>query len=665
MCNQANFIWNVSELLRGSYKQNDYREVILPFVVLRRIDCVLEPLDAKIQENYEIFRYRFSNPEKVREAICQNMELDDNFCINTSGFNLKTLLDSKSSDLLKNFELYLEGFNNEIRDLFERFKFHSTLEKLHEKDRLKAVLEAFVNIDLSLEQVSNHEMGSIFEEILRRFNDVSAAGEQYTPRDAANLIARLVLSEMEEQEIKKGNKVYDIYDPAAGTGGLLSSVSDYIKSLEGSNRLNLHGQEIEDETYAICKADMILLGNDSRLIRNGDSLVDDKFEGYKFDLMVSNPPYGVDWKSIEKKIREEYAKGFNGKFGPGLPRVSDGQLLFTLHLVSKMREVLPDGSGGSRIAIVHNGSPLFTGDAGSGESEIRRYLLENDLLEAIVALPMDMFYNTGIATYLWFLTNNKSPERKGKVQFVDASGMGTKLRKSLGKKRVELTEETIEHIYNIYRSFTEDQHCKILDYRALMFRKITIERPMRIKYVLNSDKIDQLLQETTDSRIRWDMDIIGALAAEFSDLLGEEEDIEIPSPQMRDIVAAVIGKNPPENLMTLLRKIFAERDEEAEVETNNKGEVIYDPSVRDTENVPYGMDIREYMEQEVLPHLPDAVLNTSITDPLDGKVGVVGCEINFNRLFYVYNPPRPLSEIDAELKQVEAEIAVLLEEMTK
>lgn len=660
MCEQANFIWNVSEHLRGAYKQNNYREVILPFMLLRRIDCVLAPLEPEIDKNYKLFSSKFDNADTIREAICQKMNLGNDYCINTSLSNLKLLLDSNTSDIIKNFTMYLEGFNPDIRDLFDRFKFNLTLEKLNEKDKLKIILEEFIKIDLSLDKVSNHEMGSIFENILRKFNDVSAAGEQYTPRDAVDLMARLVVGEKEEEEIKKGGKVYDIYDPTAGTGGLLSIVSDYIKSLDESSKLNLHGQEIEDETYAICKADMILLGNSSGLIRNGDSLVDDRFIDNKFHLMVSNPPYGVDWKSIEKKIKEEQEKGFNGKFGPGLPRVSDGQLLFTMHLVSKMHKVSPDGTGGSRIAIVHNGSPLFTGDAGSGESEIRRYLLENDLLEGIIALPTDMFYNTGISTYLWFITNNKSEERKGKIQFINASNMGSKLRKSLGKKRIELTEETINNIYKLYRSFTESENCKIINYQDLMFRKITVERPMRIKYVVNSEKLDLLMEEV--DKIKLDKPLIMKLFEELEELCGDDL-IELSSTEMKLLLKDIVGKKLTESFMTIIRRIFSERDDDADIELDSKGEVIYDSSLRDTENVPYCENINEYFEREVLPHVPDAVINTDIVDLKDGKIGVVGCEINFNRLFYVYTPPRKLEDINNDIRIIESEIATLLSEI--
>lgn len=488
---------------------------------------------------------------------------------NTSPLDLKKLMGDQDH-IAENLRAYLQAFSPAVRDIFERFEFHTQIDRLAKSGLLYLVTEKFANIDLHPEVVSNAQMGVVFEELIRKFAEISneTAGEHFTPRDAIRLMVNLLFIEDDEILTKPG-VVRSIYDPTAGTAGMLSIAGEHLASLNPRARLVMYGQELNPESYAICKADMLIKGQDIANIVFGNTLSADGLLGKFFDYMLSNPPFGVEWKKIEAVIRKEFEEqGFNGRFGPGLPRVSDGSLLFLLHLISKMR---PAKDGGSRFGIVLNGSPLFTGGAGSGESEIRRYVLENDLVEAIIALPTDMFYNTGISTYIWIVSNRKMEDRKGKVQLIDASSYWQKMRKSLGSKRKELSPEHIEEITMIFGKFkklTKDgvPISRIFKNEDFGYRTITIERPER------------------DSKGR--------------------------------IVLGTKGKG--------------------------KDKPVPDSSLRDTENVPLSEDVETYFKREVLPHAPDAWI--------DHEKTVVGYEIPFNRHFYVFKPPRQLSEIDSELK---------------
>lgn len=568
------FIWSVADLLRGDYKQSDYGKVILPFTVLRRLDCLLASTKQAVLSTYHEMSAMGVNPEPflLRESR-------QSF-YNTSPLDLKKLMGDQDH-IRENLYSYIRAFAPAVRDIFDRFEFHAQIERLHKAGLLYQVTEKFANIDLHPDHVDHSQMGLIFEELIRKFAEISneTAGEHFTPREVIKLMVHLLFIE-DDDVLSTPAVVRTIYDPAAGTGGMLSIAGDYVDDHNPGARLSMYGQELNPESYAICKADMLIKGQDISNIVLGNTLSDDGHAHRKFDYMLSNPPFGVEWKKVEKEVRREHEQmGYSGRFGPGLPRVSDGSMLFLLHLISKMR---PKNEGGSRFGIVLNGSPLFTGAAGSGESEIRRYVLQNDLLEAIIALPTDMFYNTGIATYIWIVTNRKPEHRKGKVQLIDASGMWQKMRKSLGSKRKELSDEQIDEIARLFGGFVEAERngkpiSRIFRNDDFGYRTITVERPLR-------DENGNLV-------------------------LGQKGKLK--------------GKPQP------------------------------DAGLRDTENVPLNEDVEVYFTREVLPHVPDAWIDHEKTK--------VAYEIPFNRHFYVFQPPRPLEEIDAELMAVTDRIKTMLE----
>jgi type I restriction enzyme M protein len=475
--NLSAFIWSVADLLRGDYKQSDYGKVILPFTVLRRLDCVLEPTKEAVLAEKARREGQGLDPEPFLQRVTGH-----NFCNTSTLISLKKLIGDQDN-IGENIRAYIHGFSVEVRDIFESFEFHLQVDRLEKAGLLYMVCERFAQIDLHPETVSNAEMGLVFEELIRKFAELSneTAGEHFTPREVIRLMVNLIFIEA-DQALTQAGIVRSLYDPTAGTGGMLSVAEEHLVGMNPSARLVLSGQELNPESYAICKADMLIKGQDIKNIRFGNTLADDQLGDQKYDYMLSNPPFGVEWKKIQKEVqREADTLGFAGRFGPGLPRVSDGSLLFLLHLISKMRRAL---EGGSRFGIVLNGSPLFTGGAGSGESEIRRYVLENDLVEAIIGLPTDMFYNTGISTYIWILSNRKPAERKGKVQLIDASSFWQKMRKSLGSKRKELSPEHIAEITRLFGNFEEAENdgkpiSRIFRTEDFGYRTITVERPLR------------------------------------------------------------------------------------------------------------------------------------------------------------------------------------------
>ncbi|MCC7419304.1 MAG: SAM-dependent DNA methyltransferase [Planctomycetaceae bacterium] len=474
--NLSAFIWSVADLLRGDYKQSEYGKVILPFTVLRRLDCVLEETKPAVLAELDKRKKAGLNPEPFL------LRKSGQLFYNTSPLDMKRLMGDQDH-IRENLFAYLQGFSAPVRDIFERFEFHTQVDRLAKAGLLYLVAEKFANIDLHPEAVSNAQMGTVFEELIRKFAELSneTAGEHFTPREVIRLMVNLIFVE-DDDALSKPGVVRSLYDPTAGTGGMLSVAGEHLAELNPGARLVMYGQELNAESYAICKADMLIKGQDIANIIFGNTLSNDGLPGQRFDYMLSNPPFGVEWKKIEKEIRKEAEQqGFNGRFGPGLPRVSDGSLLFLLHLISKMR---PAKDGGSRFGIVLNGSPLFTGGAGSGESEIRRYVLENDLLEAIIALPTDMFYNTGISTYLWIVSNRKPAPRKGKVQLIDASSYWQKMRKSLGSKRKELSDGHIDEVTKLFgsgRKVTRDgvPISRVFKNEEFGYRTITVERPLR------------------------------------------------------------------------------------------------------------------------------------------------------------------------------------------
>lgn len=564
----AGLIWSVAELLRGDYRQSEYGKVVLPFTLLRRLDCVLMPTKAQVLAEYE-----------KRQGLGIDPKI---FLTNASGFSFYNTskfdfarLSGESSQIRANLLDYINGFSENTREIFEKYDFENQIARLEEADLLFKIVQVFAGIDLSPEVVSNTDMGLMFEELIRRFAELSneTAGEHYTPREVIHLMLDLLFSPHQE-ELARPGVVRSIYDPAAGTGGMLSVAENHLRLKNPSTRLAAFGQELNAESYAVCKADMLIKGQDVEHIIFGNTLTNDGHAERKFDYMLSNPPFGVEWKKISEQVRKEHKEsGFAGRFGAGLPRISDGSLLFLMHLLSKMK---PENEGGSRVAMVLNGSPLFTGAAGSGESNIRQWIIENDWLEAIVALPTDMFYNTGISTYIWVLSNQKTPARKGKIQLIDGTELFQKMRKSLGSKRKELGESDIAQLVGWYGDFAENAHSKIFENQEFGYRTVTVERP--------------------------------------------------------------------------------QRDDSGEIIRDRKGAPKADTKLRDTENIPLSEDVQKYFEREVLPHVPDAWIDESKTK--------IGYEIPFTRHFYEYNPPRPLTEIDAELKAISTEIMELLQEVT-
>jgi type I restriction enzyme M protein len=663
--NHAAFIWSVADLLRGDYKQSEYQRVILPLVVLRRLDCVLEPTKAAVLKRKAQVEGRIENLEPVLQAAAGQQ------FFNTSQLDLRRLLDDPTN-IADNLRAYIGGFSTAARDVIEKFDFNTQISRLDRGNLLYLVVSRFAGIDLHPETVSNLEMGYIYEELIRRFSELSneTAGEHFTPREVIRLMVNLLFIE-DEDILTKPGIVKTMYDPACGTGGMLSVAEDHLRALNSAARLEVFGQESLAETYAICRSDMMLKGQDASRIFWGNSFTEDGVPDGHFDYMLANPPFGVEWKKVENQIRSEAeTKGFDGRFGAGLPRINDGSFLFLQHMVSKMK---PAEEGGSRLAIVFNGSPLFTGSAGSGESEIRRWIIENDWLEAVVALPDQLFYNTGISTYFWVVTNRKSPERRGKVQLVDAREYFLKMRKSLGEKRKEISPEQIEAITRLYGEFTEGKRVKILLSEAFGYMRITVERPLRLRWEISEEtiavveatkpveKLDPHVRHELHQTLTAGLGASGATEREMVKRVGHDlARLRLPGPAEKAVYAGL-----------------AVRDERAPVVTDRKGSPEPDPDLRDNENVPlpaislsfepdptdrlnrldFLSEVNDYMRAEVLPYVPDAWADMDKTK--------IGYEIPLTRHFYKYVPPRPLAEIDADIKALEADLQRLLAEVAE
>ena len=598
----SNFIWSVADLLRGDYKQSEYGRVILPFTVLRRLDCVLAPTKAAVLNEAEAGR---PDPFLVRAS-------GHNF-FNRSPLDLGKLIGDQDNIGI-NLLSYIQGFSPEVRDIFDQFEFAAQIDRLTKNGLLYQVTERFAGIDLHPARVDNMQMGLAFEELIRKFAEISneTAGEHFTPREVIRLMVNLIFVE-DDDVLSKPGVVRSIYDPTAGTGGMLSIAGEYLHEHNPQVQLAMSGQELNPESYAICKADMLIKGQDITKIVQGNTLSDDGHAHQKFDYMLSNPPFGVEWKKVQKDVQDEHVRlGHNGRFGPGLPRVSDGSLLFLMHLLSKMR---PKAEGGCRFGIVLNGSPLFTGGAGSGESEIRRYVLENDLVEAIIALPTDMFYNTGIATYVWVLSNKKPAHRKGKVQLIDASSFWQKMRKSLGSKRKQMSDDQIAAVTRLFGAFVEAELATVLDAGG---KEIA-------RHVVRAGETPPTAPEGGKVKI-------APLSRIFDNKSFGYRTITVERPLRDEDGKIVLGQRG-----------------------KAKGKPQADSALRDTENVPLSEDVAAYFEREVKPHAPDAWIDHDKTK--------IGYEIPFSRHFYVFEPPRPLAEIDAELAGVTARIQDMLKEL--
>lgn len=664
--NPESLVWSLADLLRGSWKQHEYQDVILPLLLLKRIDTMLEPTRAEVRRKYN----QFNGKTDVAPILRATTKMD---FYNTSEFDFDALLD-QPSHIAKNFQNYIDGYSENIQDIIAKFDFAKQLERLEGGNILYEMIKQLNQVDLSPSRIDNHEMGTIFENLLRRFSEQSneTAGEHYTPRDVVGLLAELLV-EPDKENLKRPHIGIRIYDPAVGTAGILSVVKQIItEKINPKADVYLYGQELNPQTYAIAKADMLIKG-EAGDIRGGDkdsskasTLSNDQFFGESFDYISANPPYGVDWKKDKSAVEKEAERGYAGRFGAGTPRISDGQLLFLQHMVSKMR---PAVDGGSRVGIVLNGSPLFTGSAGSGESEIRRWLLEKDLVETIVALPDQLFYNTGISTYIWILTNRKTPERKHKVQLIDARKQFTKRRKSLGNKRKDISEANTQQILEWYNELKEGARVKIFDTREFGYRQVTIERPLQLSFQVTPERIELLRQhklfEVGKKKPTYDMYQAEAIFAALDKLTGLPV-IKNQADFLQKAKDAFASSDAPfdAKLQKAILQTMSESDDTADVITDSKGNPEADSSLRDTENVPLGQDVAEYFEREVVPYVPSAWINTKVTDHKDGEVGKVGYEIPFTRHFYEYKPPRDLSEIEADIKETEAELAKLLKELT-
>jgi len=689
----ASFIWSICNLLRGPYKRNEYRKVILPLTVLRRFDCLLAPTKARVLAKHAEIK---AKPESVVRRLLEDVTGRPFY--NLSKLDLPKVLDDPNQ-LAPNLNAYINGFSRNVREIMERFAFDQQIARMAEKNLLYQVIKTFTTVDLSPERVDNIQMGYIFEELIRVGAEQSneEAGEHFTPREVIKLMVNLLLSP--EKDLGRSHVVKTIYDPACGTGGMLSVAEQYIRDLNVEARPLLFGQDWNDEAWAVCKSDMLIKGEDADNIRLGDTFTQDGFdrdrEGRKlaFDYMLANPPFGVEWKQQQRHIEQERdTLGYNGRFGAGTPRINDGSLLFLQHMLSKMRAPT---EGGSRIGIVFNGSPLFTGDAGSGESNIRQWIIENDWLEAIVALPDQLFYNTGISTYIWVLTNRKEPERKGKVQLIDARQFFVKMRKSLGNKRNKIGDadegepDQIGDIARLHGNFQDGETrtvktngeektlvvSRAFDNADFGFSKITVERPLRLNFQATAERIARLedetafrnlatsskkneavrLQEIAEGERRQEevRGLLRAFAEAHGDTLYRDRKAFLTDLREMDRSQAVRLTAP--ELKAVLNAL-GERDETAEICRDRNGSPEPDTDLRDTENVPLKESIEEYFGREVLPHVPDAWIDHTKTK--------VGYEIPLNRHFYRYEPPRPLEEIEADIKGLENDILAQLAEVT-
>ncbi len=637
--NLADFIWNVADALRGPFKPSLYGRIILPFTVLRRMECVLEPTrDAVLAQHKAL-----AGTGVDLDLVLPN-EAGASF-YNTSKFTLGTL---GSTSTRANLEEYLSRFSANARQIFEHFGFDNWLVKLEQANLLYLVAQKFAAIDLHPKVLSNHEMGLVFEHLIRKFAEAANddAGEYFTPRDVVRLVTTLVFADDHEALTGEG-VVRTVYDCAAGTGGFLSSAIEQVAEWNPNARIVPYAQELNPETYAICVADKLIQGYDVRNLKLGNTLSGDQLAGQQFDYCLANPPFGVKWEMVQKIVADEHKnQGYAGRFGPGLPRVGDGSLLFLMHLLSKRK---PVEQGGTRIGIVLSGSPLFNGGAGSGESEIRRWILESDWLEAIVALPTDLFYNTGIGTYIWVLSNHKPPERKGRVQLLDATGLSAPMRKSLGSKRKLIAQAQIDEIARWHDALDETETSKVFDTTDFGYRRVTVERPLRLRFEVTEHSLKAYAE---------------AKGADYVDLFFAMQG-RGAFDKLDAFLAAAKVKKLAKGTRKAVLDAFGTRDPAAQPVPDLDGATMADADLREFENVPLKQDIRDYFKREVLPHVPDAWIDESKTDDKDGRVGIVGYEINFNRYFYKYVPPRPLELIDAELKAVEAEIAALLAEVAR
>ena len=683
---KVSFIWSVADLLRGPYKPAQYGRVILPLTVLRRLDCVLEPTKEKVlAKAAELKSSKVANTEPILNRVAKAS------FHNTSKLDFPKLK-GEPDKIAANLTAYIKGFSSQVRDIFEKFNFEPEIARLDENNRLFLVASKFAEIDLHPDEVSNIEMGYVFEELIRKFNEAAneTAGDHFTPREVIRLMVNILFAP-DRKLLTQPGAVRSLFDPACGTGGMMAVADEYLHELNPDAKLEVFGQDHNPESYAVCGSDMLIKGHNIDHIVFGSSFTKDGFIGTRFDYLLANPPFGVEWKPDQDVIVKEHEnQGMDGRFGAGLPRINDGSFLFLQHMISKMK---PVKDGGSRIGIVFNGSPLFTGDAGSGESEIRRWIIESDWLEAIVALPDQLFYNTGIFTYIWIVTNRKPKERRGKVQLINGVQFFRKMRKSLNNKRNEISDEQIADLTRLYgefrdgeiRRFTDDCKevefvvSKIFDNLDFGFRQITVERPLRLNFQASPERIERLREVSAFQNLAKSKKkdkkqiaaeekagreqqeaILAALATLDSTILYKDRgafvaDLEAAFEQGELKLAAPIRK--------AILAALSERDETAEICRDEDGNPEPDSELRDYENVPLKEDIRKYFDREVRPHVSDAWINESVRDEKDGEIGRIGYEIPLTRHFYKYVPPCPLEEIEVEIADLEKDIVRMLREV--
>jgi type I restriction enzyme M protein len=695
----VSFVWGVADLIRDTFRRGHYQDVILPLTVLRRLDCVLADTKERV-----LARQAELQSRGLQDLQAQLRRAAGFAFYNTSRYDFEKLL-ADAPHLAANLRNYIAGFSQNMREVIERFDFDNTISKLDEAGLLFQVLERFKNVNLHPDRVDNPTMGIIFEELIRRFNEAlnENPGEHFTPRDVVRLMVDLMLAG-DHDRIRHHGVVSTVYDPCCGSGGMLMIAKEHITiglrkngdllrpPINPNAEIHLFGQEVNPETWAVSKSDFFMkepTGRDADNIAFGSTLSNDRHADKSFDYLIANPPYGKDWKRDEATVRAEHERGSAGRFAPGLPRISDGQLLFLLHMLTHAKEAK---DGGSRIAIIMNGSPLFTGDAGSGESEIRRYILENDLLEALIALPEQLFYNTGIATYVWVVSNRKTPERGGQVQLIDATSFWVQMRRSLGDKRREVPVDRVQDILKILREFkdsdtrlvrkegTEEEAIvsRIYPTTQFGFRKITVERPLRLNFQSSPERVARIeeekgfqglaqskkrgaagAQEEAEGRALQDS-IRRVLSGMPTTLFKDRDELE----KVLDGAAKKAGLKLSAPVRKAILSALSERDETAAICRDKNGDPEPDPELRETESVPLAETIEDFFDREVRPHVADAWIDRTKRDPKDGEVGFVGYEINFNRYFYRYKPPRPLEEIEADIRSVEADIVRMLGEIT-
>ena len=661
---KVSFILDLADLLRDSYKRNEYQQVILPFITLKRFDSVLSDSKEIILKTYDKYKGFLENIESVLLNVAKDKKGKPLGFYNYSKYDFKSLLEDPEH-IEDNLTHYIDCFSKNVQDIFENFKIKEQIAKLAKADLLFLLIKKFSEskIDLHPDVVANHEMGMIFEELIRKFSEQSneEAGQHFTPRDVVELMTKLMFVE-NGIHLKEKHIIRTVYDPACGTGGMLTSCKEFVTKMNDAADIVVFGQEVNDETYAICKADMLMKGEKSENIKGPFStLSKDQFPGMKFDYIISNPPYGRKWEKDEDIVRKEAEKVFEGRFGAGLPRINDGQLLFLQHMISKMKV-----DEKSRVAVITNGSPLFTGDAGQGESNIRKWMIEKDYIEAIIALPDQLFFNTGIHTYIWILTNEKPSQRVGKIQLINATSFFKKMRKSLGNKRNYLSDDDIKRTVELYDKFEENEYSKIFDNEDFGYTKVTVERPLQLNYQITEERLDTLYSVSAFSKLseskkknpeekfeeeekgrKKQEDIINALKTigdhlyknwdEFEEKVkGALEKFDLKSALIKNIVLAL-----------------SEHDDTADY-VLDKGRKQPDPKLRDYEKIPLKQDIEEYFEREVKPYYSDAWM--------DRKKDKIGYEINFTKYLYKYEPPRPLEEIERDIKEVTAEIQELLKD---